>query len=90
MTKIYNSEVTNPDHQYTILADNTFRLEDNGMLYEAYIARTTNSPYNLGNGAKATELTFRQVWKIKKDGTRGMQLTPRNERLWAIARALTV
>lgn len=58
----------------------TKRVFDNGMEYEIVKFDLINSEENIAKGAKPIIRNLREVFKIKKDGTRGRKLTNWNKR----------
>jgi len=60
--------------EYKTLATRTIRLENNGMTYELDLRVIENTPYNMARGATFRYFSGRDVFKIRKDGTRGQKL----------------
>ena len=56
------------------------RVFDNGMEYEVVTFDLVNSEKNVANGGKPIITNLREIFKIKKDGTRGMKLNNLNKR----------
>lgn len=56
------------------------RVFDNGMEYEVITFDLVNSEKNVANGGKPIIPNLREIFKIKKDGTRGMKLNNLNKR----------
>lgn len=60
--------------------EQTRRVTDNGMEYEIVTFDLVNSEKNVANGGKPIIRNLREIFKIKKDGTRGMKLSNLNKR----------
>ena len=72
--------------EITLLSVETVTVEDSGFKYEVDFRTKRNSDYNISNGAK--EITHDAVaFRLKADGSRGLQLKGLNKRIGEIAHA---
>jgi hypothetical protein len=60
--------------EYKVLGRKTIAIEDNGMAYEADLIVYENSPFNISRGATLRYFSGRDVFKLRRDGTRGRKL----------------
>lgn len=64
----------------------TTRITDNGMEYEVTFYQVRNKQDFIDRGGVEI-LDGTEIFKIKKDGTRGRKLTCWNNRLWEVVKA---
>jgi hypothetical protein len=70
-----------------IISTETTRVEDNGMLYEVLYHTVKNKPENVANGGQQFYESV-EVFRLKRDGTRGLKLKSINKRLVELCRAV--
>lgn len=62
-------------------------VEDGGCSYELEVFTLVNSEYNISNGGVAEMPNMYRVFRLKKDGSRGLRLTGWNKRFGEVIKS---
>ena len=74
------TKTTMTDCGLTEISRETVSITDLGLRYEIDFVRWRNTPKNIANGANEY-LDYKEVYKIRQDGSRGVRLKGINKRI---------